>query len=55
MCSEGDIAGIADLLSSIDEEDGDMPAAELVRYQDPLDNDKTGLHLAVEKQQFQTL
>lgn len=55
MCGEGDIAGIADLLNSINKEDGDMPAAELVRYQDTLDSNRTGLHLAVEKQQFQTL
>ena len=34
---------------------GDMTATALVRYQDPLNSNKTGLHLAVEHKQYQML
>ncbi|KAI0540475.1 hypothetical protein GGR58DRAFT_131245 [Xylaria digitata] len=52
MCSEGDVDGIVDLLRDIDQENGDEPAlspAQLIRYQDPLTNMKSGLHLAIEQ------
>ncbi|KAI1171494.1 hypothetical protein F4777DRAFT_50804 [Nemania sp. FL0916] len=51
MCSEGDVDGIVDLLRDIDQNSGDEPAlspAHLIRYQDPLANMKSGLHLAIE-------
>ncbi|KAI0446216.1 hypothetical protein F4803DRAFT_59045 [Xylaria telfairii] len=52
MCSEGDVDGIVDLLRDVDRGDGDEPGlspAQLVRYQDPLANMKSGLHLAIEQ------
>ncbi|KAF2967614.1 hypothetical protein GQX73_g5924 [Xylaria multiplex] len=52
MCSEGDVDGIVDLLRDIDEENGEEPAlspAQIIRYQDPLTNMKSGLHLAIEQ------
>ncbi|KAJ8130063.1 hypothetical protein O1611_g3566 [Lasiodiplodia mahajangana] len=52
MCSEGDVDGIVDLLRDIDQGDGEEPAlspAQLIRYQDPLANMKSGLHLAIEQ------
>jgi hypothetical protein len=53
MCGEGDIAGVVELLQAIQEDpdEGDMSPSELLRYQDPLDGGKTGLHVAVEKGQ----
>jgi hypothetical protein len=53
MCAEGDVGGIVELLNAIEEDsdEGDMSPAELLRYQDPLDGNKTGLHVAVEKNQ----
>ncbi|KAF4636995.1 hypothetical protein G7Y89_g1091 [Cudoniella acicularis] len=53
MCGEGDVTGLVELLNAIEEDrdEEDMTPAELVRYQDPLDNMKTGLHVAVEKNQ----
>jgi hypothetical protein len=53
MCGEGDIAGITEILKAIEEDsdEGDMSPAELLRYQDPLDTLKTGLHVAIEKTQ----
>lgn len=53
MCGEGDVNGIVELLQAIDEDpdEEDMPTAELLRYQDPLDGMKTGLHIAIEKSQ----
>jgi hypothetical protein len=53
MCGEGDVNGIVDLLRAIEEDpdEEDMSTAELLRYQDPLDGMKTGLHIAVEKLQ----
>lgn len=57
MCGEGDVAGIVELLKAIEEDsdEGDMSTAELLRYQDPLDSMKTGLHLAIEKSQQEVL
>ncbi|KAI0875651.1 hypothetical protein GGS24DRAFT_499605 [Hypoxylon argillaceum] len=52
MCSEGDVDGIVDLLRDIDQEDGEdssLSTAQLIRYQDPLGNMKSGLHLAIEQ------
>jgi hypothetical protein len=53
MYAEGDLAGIIELLKAIDEDsdEGDMTSAELLRYQDPLDGMKSGLHVAIEKSQ----
>ncbi|KAH7324444.1 hypothetical protein B0I35DRAFT_348096 [Stachybotrys elegans] len=49
MCSEGDVVGIVELLRDASDEVGDM--ASFVRYQDPLSEMKSGLHVAVEKGQ----
>ncbi|KAI3326102.1 hypothetical protein HD806DRAFT_434320 [Xylariaceae sp. AK1471] len=52
MCSEGDVDGIVDLLRDVDQGNGEepaLPSAELIRYQDPLANNKSGLHLAIEQ------
>lgn len=49
MCSEGDIAGIIDLLRDASDEGADV--GSIVRYQDPLAGMKSGLHLSVESQQ----
>lgn len=64
MCAEGDISGIVALFKNLssgdemddDEEDdeneaGSMTPNEIVRWQDPLDGGKTGLHVALEKGQ----
>lgn len=53
VCAEGDVAGIVELLQAIEEDsdEGDMSPAEILRYQDPLDGMKTGLHVAIEKSQ----
>jgi hypothetical protein len=53
MCSEGDAEGIVELLRDASDEVGDM--ASFVRYQDPLSEMKSGLHLAVEKKQEETV
>ncbi|KAJ6443443.1 fungal specific transcription factor [Purpureocillium lavendulum] len=45
MCSEGDVAGIVELLRDVHDEVSDV--GSLVRYQDPLAGMKSGLHLAV--------
>ncbi|KAI0148704.1 hypothetical protein GGR57DRAFT_227542 [Xylariaceae sp. FL1272] len=53
MCGEGDIDGIVDLLRDVDQTEGDadtLSAANIIRYQDPLADMKSGLHLAVEQQ-----
>jgi hypothetical protein len=52
MCSEGDVDGIVELLRDVDQGNGEEPAlstAQLIRYQDPLANMKSGLHLAIEQ------
>ncbi|KAI2625744.1 hypothetical protein GGR54DRAFT_512619 [Hypoxylon sp. NC1633] len=52
MCGEGDVDGIIELLRDADQGDEFEPtmgAAQLIRYQDPLGDSKSGLHLAVEK------
>jgi hypothetical protein len=57
MCAEGDVGGIVELLKAFEEDsdEGDMSPAELLRYQDPLDGNKTGLHVAIEKNQQETV
>src|SRR3569833_1100958 len=51
MCAEGDVVGILGVIKDAGEAtDGEsMPGGELLRYQDPLNSMKSGLHLAVEK------
>jgi hypothetical protein len=49
MCTEGDVGGIVELLQDASSEGADVGA--LLRYQDPLADMKSGLHLAVEKGQ----
>lgn len=53
MCAEGDIMGVHDLLGAVeDDEDGEgLSAKPILRYQDPLDDMRSGLHVAVEKGQ----
>lgn len=53
MCAEGDIAGIVELLQAIEEDrdEEDMSPSELLRYQDPLEGMKSGLHISIEKSQ----
>jgi hypothetical protein len=53
MCGEGDVAGIFELLKALgeDADEGDMSPGELLRWQDPLDDMKTGLHVAIERGQ----
>lgn len=51
MCAEGDISGIVELLQAIsdDAEEGDLSPSDIVRFRDPLEEGKTGLHVAMEK------
>jgi hypothetical protein len=53
MCGEGDVSGIVELLTALgeDADEDDMTPSELLRFQDPLDGMKTGLHVAIEKSQ----
>lgn len=54
MCSEGDVEGIAELLAGLDQDpDAGADIHSVLVYQDPLSGMKTGLHLAVEKQQVE--
>jgi hypothetical protein len=57
MCAEGDIMSITDLVGAVDaDEDGEgVSAKPLLRYQDPLDGMKSGLHVAVEKTQEEVI
>ena len=57
MCGEGDVIGIVELLKAMDEDpdEDDMSTADLLRYQDPLDGMKTGLHSAIEKSQQESV
>ncbi|KAI1104759.1 hypothetical protein F4804DRAFT_177061 [Jackrogersella minutella] len=58
MCSEGDVSGIIELLRDAEQGEGDEPlmdSAQLIRYQDPLGDSKSGLHLAVEKGQEEVI
>ncbi|KAL8697838.1 MAG: hypothetical protein Q9224_002125 [Gallowayella concinna] len=55
FCAEGDVGAILDLISSEEEEDAGMSADEegaanpidVLRYQDPLGSQSTGLHVAI--------
>lgn len=49
MCSEGDITGMIDLLRDVSDEGHEVGG--IVRYQDPLAEMKSGLHLSVENYQ----
>ncbi|KAI0017471.1 hypothetical protein F4780DRAFT_594032 [Xylariomycetidae sp. FL0641] len=54
MCAEGDVEGIVELLKAAERGDGEEPRMslpQLIRYQDPLANNKSALHVAVEKSQ----
>lgn len=61
MCSEGDIGGIVELLQNISNQDDQyseeqsMDPVDILRYQDPLDGMKSGLHVAVEKNQMEVV
>ena len=49
MCAEGDVSGITELLNDVEEQEDEegMSAGEILRWQDPLDGMKTGLHIAL--------
>ncbi|KAM3559293.1 hypothetical protein MY1884_003543 [Beauveria asiatica] len=49
MCAEGDVDGLVELLYHSDDQVPDI--GSLIRYQDPLSEMKSGLHLAVENRQ----
>ncbi|KAH6985609.1 hypothetical protein BKA56DRAFT_669880 [Ilyonectria sp. MPI-CAGE-AT-0026] len=49
MCTGGDVSGIVELLRDASDEVDDM--GSLIRYQDPLDDMKSGLHHAIEHMQ----
>ena len=53
MCAEGDVGGIMELLQAIEEDsdEGEMSPSEILRFQDPLDEGKSGLHVAIERSQ----
>ena len=55
MCGEGDLSGIVELLhvSQEDCQEGGnvMSPVQLLHYQDPIDEMKSGLHVAIEKEQ----
>lgn len=57
LCGEGDIGGIIELLKAIEEDsdEGDLSPSELLRFQDPLDGGKCGLHVAIEKSQMEVV
>ncbi|KAH8820979.1 hypothetical protein F5884DRAFT_850226 [Xylogone sp. PMI_703] len=53
MCVEGDVNGMVEQLKAMEEDpiEGDISPTDLLRYQDDLDDMKTGLHMAIEKEQ----
>lgn len=52
MCAEGDVNGMVELLADVDSSDDEgTGAASVLRYQDPLSNMRSGLHLAVQREQ----
>ncbi|CAM1500865.1 Fc.00g100270.m01.CDS01 [Cosmosporella sp. VM-42] len=53
MCSEGDVGGIVELLRDASDEIEDL--GSFICYQDPLAEMKSGLHLAIEKMQEETV
>jgi hypothetical protein len=57
MCAEGDTLGVIELIEEVSDSysPNDMNPKDLIRYQDPFNGLKTGLHLAVEKQQYEMM
>jgi len=53
MCSEGDVAGMVELLQDAGHQAGQVQS--LLHYQDPLSAMKTALHIAVESRQDEPL
>ncbi|KAM0542027.1 hypothetical protein ACHAPJ_013002 [Fusarium lateritium] len=53
MCAEGDVGGVVELLRDAGDEIEDL--ASFVAYQDPLADMKSGLHLAIEKAQEESV
>lgn len=53
MCAEGDVSGIIELLKAVEEDrdEDDLSPGELLRYRDPLEGEKSGLHVAIEREQ----
>lgn len=49
MCLEGDTEGVMELLKDANDEEVDV--GELIRFQDPLSDMKSALHIAVEGEQ----
>jgi hypothetical protein len=49
VCAEGDVSGIVQILKDIEESEDEegMSPKEILRFQDPLDGMKTGLHVAL--------
>jgi len=57
MCGEGDVTGIVELLNALEEDpdEEDMLAKDLLRFQNPLDGGKSGLHVALERSQQESV
>lgn len=57
MCGEGDVTGIVELLNTLEEDPGedDMSSMDLLRFQNPLDQGKSGLHVALERSQQESV
>lgn len=65
MCSEGDVGGVVELLHNLsrddenvdeeEEEENSMTPMELLQYQDPLDSNRSALHVAVMKDQIEII
>ncbi|KAH8844814.1 hypothetical protein MCOR07_000323 [Pyricularia oryzae] len=60
MCAENNVEGILSILHDFDHPDSDdedeaprLPKDQMLRYQDPLNGNKSALHIAVEKDQPQ--
>lgn len=53
MCAEGDVAGIIELLKAVEEDrdEDDLSPGELLRWKDPLEGEKNGLIVAIEREQ----
>lgn len=63
FCTEGDVLSIVGLMNQLltpdsDDEDSEvtpMHPAEILRYQDPLNGNKSAIHLAIEKGQVEVV
>lgn len=62
FCAEGDVLSIVDLMQQLltpdsdDEDAGEaMHPAVLLRYQDPLNENKSAMHLAIENKQIEVV